>query len=107
MSYVAILNKIRHFQVVSRAVRANKCTKTRDARTKLLFCQTKSIAFLWAPNGLNELPEVGSNIISLQPDWQIDNGFFNRPIIGRTQILVHRWGPKDFGAVSQTDLTRV
>ena len=36
----------------------------------------------------------------------MDNGFFNRPIIAHTQILVHRWGPsnKDSGAVSQTDL---
>ena len=24
--------------------------------------------------------------ISLQPDWQIDNGIFNRPIIAHTQI---------------------
>ena len=35
--------------------------------------------------------------------------FFSKPIMARTQILVHRWGPqnKDFGAVLQTDLTRV
>ena len=26
---------------------------------------------------------------SLQPDWQIGNGFFNRPIPAHTQILVH------------------
>ena len=26
------------------------------------------------------------------PDWQINNGFFNRPIMVRTQILVHSWG---------------
>ena len=30
--------------------------------------------------------------IFLQPDWQNDNSFFNRPIMARTQILVHRWG---------------
>ena len=30
--------------------------------------------------------------ISFHPEWQIDNGFFNRPIMARTQILVHRWG---------------
>ena len=30
----------------SRAVTAKKCTKKRDARAKLLFCQSKSIAFL-------------------------------------------------------------
>ena len=35
-------------------------------------------------------------------------GFFNRPIMARTQILVHDVGAKnkDFGAVLQTDLTR-
>ena len=32
--------------------------------------------------------------ISLYPDWQIDNGFLNRPIMARTHILVHRWGPR-------------
>lgn len=24
-------------------------------------------------------------------DWQLDNGFFNRPSVARTQLLVHRW----------------
>ena len=49
--------------------------------------------------------------LSFQPNWQINNGFFN--IIGqvvRTQTLVHLQAggakTKDFGAVSQTDLTR-
>ena len=46
--------------------------------------------------------------ISFQSDWQINNGFFNRPITARTQILVLSWAQnKDFGAVSQTGLTRV
>ena len=27
--------------------------------------------------------------ISLEPDWQIDYTFFNRPVMARTQILVH------------------
>ena len=31
---------------------------------------------------------------SAYSDWQIDNGFVNRPIMARTQILVHRWGPR-------------
>ena len=35
--------------------------------------------------------------ISFQSDWQIDNGFFNRPIMTHTQILVHRWGPREQG----------
>ena len=30
----------------SRALTAKKCTKKRDARAKLLFCQSKAIAFL-------------------------------------------------------------
>ena len=46
--------------------------------------------------------------ISFDSDWQINNGFFNRPITARTQILVLSWAQnKDFGAVSQTGLTRV
>ena len=27
--------------------------------------------------------------ISLEPDWQIDNTFFDRPVMARTQILVY------------------
>ena len=30
--------------------------------------------------------------ISFQPDWQVYNGIFKRPIMARTQILVHKWG---------------
>ena len=32
--------------------------------------------------------------ISFQPDWQIDNDFFNRPIMASTQILIHRRRPR-------------
>ena len=32
--------------------------------------------------------------MSLQSDWQIDNGLFNRPVMVCTQILIHRWGPR-------------
>ena len=32
--------------------------------------------------------------ISFHPDWQIDNGIFNRPIMACSQIRVHRQGPK-------------
>ena len=31
--------------------------------------------------------------ISLQPDWQIYNGIFNRPVMAHTLILVHSGGP--------------
>ena len=55
-----------------------------------------------ALNRLNELPEK-------RFDWQIDNCIFNRPIMAGTQILALRVGRRggDFGAVLQTDLTRV
>ena len=57
-------------------------------------------------------PRTGNAFrISFQPDWQIDNGFCNNPIMARTQILVLIWGLitwiMDFSAVSQTDLARV
>ena len=34
--------------------------------------------------------------IFFYPDWQINNDIFNRPVLkmARTQILVHRWGPR-------------
>ena len=46
--------------------------------------------------------------ISLQPDWQVNNDIFNRPIMVCIKILVHKWRArkKDFSAVLQTDLTR-
>ena len=35
------------------------------------------------------------------------NGFFNRPFVARTQLLVDRWGPEQrFQQVSLMDLTR-
>ena len=40
--------------------------------------------------------------ISLQPDLQIDNDYFNNLIMAHTEILVHMVGAQDkhFGAVS-------
>ena len=32
--------------------------------------------------------------IFFRPNWQINNGFFNRPIMARTQILVNSWDPE-------------
>ena len=62
----------------------------------------RSLGFgFWAPNGLNVV------CFEFPLRWQIDNGFFNRPIIAGTQILLHRLRPvayKDFGSSSQTDL---
>ena len=42
--------------------------------------------------------------ISLQPDWQIDNIFFNMSFMVGTQIVVQCWGltTRTFGAVSET-----
>ena len=42
--HVLIKRNIRHFHVVSRATTAKKVTKYRDARAKLLFCQSRPIA---------------------------------------------------------------
>ena len=42
----SINREIRKFQVVFVQKTAKKCTKKRDARAKLLFCQSKTIAFL-------------------------------------------------------------
>ena len=48
----------------SRAATAKKCTKKRDARAKLLFCQSKPIAFLsflfTSPSSLLKLPIVSN-----------------------------------------------
>ena len=46
--------------------------------------------------------------ISLQPDWQVNNDIFNRPIMVCIKILVHKGGArkKDFSVVFPTDLTR-
>ena len=30
----------------------------------------------------------------LLSDWKINNDIFNRPVMARTQIQVHRWGPR-------------
>ena len=58
---------------------------------------------LLAPQRTQRITGSGFQI-SFRLDWQIDNGFFKRPIMARTQILVHKWRPK---GVSQTDLTRI
>ena len=65
LSCVPVLDKtwIRHFHTSSLATTANKCTKKRDARAKLLFCQSKPVAFLSfsfslpSPSSLPNLPK--------------------------------------------------
>ena len=56
-------------------------------------CEAAPISLFWAPNGLNELPEVHFqfpfNLIG-----KSTMAFFNRPIMARAQILVHGWEPR-------------
>ena len=63
------------------------------------------------------MSESGANIlgvgpnnafqISFQPDLQIDNGYFNKPIMAHTEILVHMVGVRtSIFVLFQTDLTR-
>ena len=40
--------------------------------------------------------------ISFHPDWQIDNGFFNRPIMARTQIPIQWCGGLDLSVAQVT-----
>ena len=73
------------------------CTSLRRRRNLTSFCNVCEAvprSLFWAPNGFNELPEVRFEFPFILPDRQIDNGFFNRPIMARTQIPVHRWGPE-------------
>ena len=44
--------------------------------------------------------------ISFNPDWQIDNCFFNKPILAHNQILVQSEGVQNkyFGTDLHTDL---
>lgn len=52
-----------------------------------IFSTAMAISLFWTLKELSELPENAFQI-SLQPDWQIDNDFVNRPILARSQILV-------------------
>ena len=48
--------EIRHFLRGSRATTATKCTKKRDARYKLLFCQTCYFLPFLSPSSFLKLP---------------------------------------------------
>ena len=56
-------------------------------------CEEAPISLFWAPKGAQEITGNAFRI-SLQPDWEIDNGFFHRLIMACSQILVHVWGPE-------------
>ena len=43
--------------------------------------------------------------IFFHTDCPIDNGFFNRPVLIRTQILVHRWEPSTRISALFTDIS--
>ena len=72
-------------------------------------CKAAPISLFWAPNRLNELPEVSFQF-PFHLIGKLPMAFFNRPIMARTQTLVHRWESRTriiFSAVWLTDLTRV
>ena len=56
-------------------------------------CEAALISMFRAPNGLNELPEVRVEFPFILID-QSAMAFFNRPMMARTQIQVHRWEPR-------------
>ena len=56
-------------------------------------CEAAPISMFRAPNGLNELPEVRVEFPFILID-QSAMAFFNRPMMARTQIRVHRWEPR-------------
>ena len=56
-------------------------------------CEEAPISLFSAPKRAQEITGNAFRI-SLQHDWQIDNGFFHRLIMACTQILVHVWGPE-------------
>ena len=51
------------------------------------------ISLFWAPN--RQRIGAGNEFrCFLLPDWQINNGIFNRRAMALTQALVHRLGPR-------------
>ena len=56
-------------------------------------CEAAPISMFRAPNGLNELPEVRVEFPFILID-QSAMALFNRPMMARTQIRVHRWEPR-------------
>ena len=56
-------------------------------------CETVPRSLVWAPYGLSKLLEVCFKFL-FNMIGKSAMAFFNRPIMARTQILVHRWGPR-------------
>ena len=65
---------------------SNSLRHRRNLASVSNVCEAASRSLFWA-NGLNELPEFPFNLIG-----KSTMAFFTKPIIARTQILVHRWG---------------
>ena len=53
-----------------------------------------ALCLFWAPNGLNELPEMRFEFPLILIGKKPCDGFFSRPIMPRTQLLAGRLGPK-------------
>ena len=72
-------------------------------RGRSVALQTCSVIGERTRDRLSELLAGNAFQISLQPNWQIDNGFFNRQILalGGTQLRAQN---NNYSAVSQTDL---
>ena len=74
-------------------------------------CKAAPIFLFCTSNGLNHAITGSAFRIFFHLDWQIDDGFLNRPMMVRTQICDSgtrvRAQNKEFGAVLQTDLTTV
>ena len=73
----------------SHAVTAKKCTKKRDARAKLLFCQSKSIAVLpfslTSPSSLLKLPIVHQSSYFITPHLSLRFNFCSSVVAALTK----------------------
>ena len=111
LSCVPVLDKTWIQALCSRATTVKKCTKKARCKCKVVVLLIKPIAFFpFSLPSASSLLKLSNILVpgsptdstnywkcvssSLQSDWKIDNGFFNRSIMARTQILVHRWGPR-------------
>ena len=56
-------------------------------------CEASLISLFLAPQRTQWITGNAFRI-SFHPDWQMNNEFFNRPIIACTEILLHSWGPR-------------
>ena len=83
-----------HLSLVAHQATTYSCLLHRPDLTHLVMSESSADILGLGPNNAFQ--------ISLQPDWQIDNGYFNKPIMAHTEIQVHMVGAQDkhFGAAS-------